>query len=74
MLWGRSISIWFFIGALLSVYGVIITIVGVWFLFADHANKALALQNAHADLWWGLFLLAVGGFYTFHYAPWRKRN
>jgi hypothetical protein len=70
----EQIPIWFFIGALLLVYGIIISAVGVWFLFAEHANPALALQNVHADLWWGLILLAIGGIYTIRYCPWRTRK
>lgn len=70
----EQIPIWFFIGALLSVYGIIITAVGVYFLFAEHANKDLALQYCHADLWWGIILIALGGFYTRHYFPWRAKK
>ena len=70
----EQIPIWFFIGALLVIYGVIISIVGLWFLFADHGNEALALQKIHADLWWGLILLAIGGVYTICYAPWRTKK
>ncbi len=69
----EQIPIWFFIGGLLLVYGIIITAVGVYFLFAAHA-KDLALQYLHADLWWGIFLIVLGGFYTLHYFPWRGKK
>jgi hypothetical protein len=70
----EQIPIWFFVGVLLLAYGIIITAVGVCFLFIAHANKDLALQYVHADLWWGLVLLALGAFYTLYYAPWRIKK
>jgi hypothetical protein len=70
----EQIPIWFFIGGLLLVYGVIITAVGVFYLFAVHENKDLALQGLHADLWWGIFLIVLGGFYARHYSPWRRKK
>jgi quinol-cytochrome oxidoreductase complex cytochrome b subunit len=70
----KQIPIWFFIGGLLLVYGIIITAVGVYYLFAVHANENLALQSLHADLWWGIFLIVLGGFYTRHYFPWRGKK
>jgi hypothetical protein len=27
------------------------------------------LAQYHADLWWGLLLLAIGVFYCYHFAP-----
>jgi hypothetical protein len=69
----EQIPIWFFIGGLLLVYGVIITAVGVYFLFAAHANRDLALQGLHADLWWGIILIVLGGFYALHYRPRRAK-
>jgi hypothetical protein len=70
----EQIPIWFFIGNLLLVYGIIIAGEGLYYLFAQHANKDLALQWLHADLWWGIILIALGSFYTIHYFPWRKQN
>jgi len=52
----------------------IITAVGVYYLFAMRENQDLALQYLHADLWWGIFLIALGGFYTQHYFPWRGKQ
>jgi hypothetical protein len=71
----EQIPIWFFVGGLLLAYGVIITAVGVCNLTPlRFATRGLALQSIHADLWWGLVLIALGGFYTTHYFPWRKKN
>ena len=70
----EQIPIWFFVGVLLLVYGIIIFAMGVLHLFVAPANKDLTLQGLHADLWWGAVLTALGGFYTVHYFPWRKKN
>jgi hypothetical protein len=71
----EQIPIWFFIGGLLLVYGIIITSVGIYNLTPWHVeNPNLALQWLHAELWWGLLLIALGGFYTLHYFPSRKQK
>jgi hypothetical protein len=69
----KQIPIWFFVGGLLLVYGIIIAAVGVYNLFPGHVNPGLALQWLHADLWWGILLIALGGFYTLHYFPSQKK-
>lgn len=62
------ISIWFFIGVLLLVYGVLIFGYGVWTLVTGHlANVALA--NLHAPVWWGALLLVLGAFYMIRFRP-----
>jgi hypothetical protein len=68
----KQIPIWFFIGGLLLSYGIIISIVGVYY-FIVPAPPHLALSYLHADFWWGLLLTAIGTFYTLHFAPWRKK-
>lgn len=65
------ISIWFFIGTLLLVYGILIFSAGVYHLFAPE-KATVVLANLHADLWGGLILLALGGFYFLHFFPGRK--
>jgi hypothetical protein len=65
---GSHLSIWFFVGILLAFYGLIITGAGVYYLFASPPEH-LHLANYHADLWWGLILLALGVFYCYHFAP-----
>jgi len=61
-----QLSIWFFVGILLTFYGVIITLAGLYSLVSP---PAVHLAGYHADLWWGLILLAVGLFYCYHFAP-----
>ncbi len=65
-----EISIWYFIGVLLSVYGALILMYGIWELVAGHtANVVLA--NLHAPVWWGACMLALGLFYAVRFRPGR---
>ncbi|AXC11736.1 hypothetical protein ACPOL_2414 [Acidisarcina polymorpha] len=68
---GSGISIWFFIGVLLAIYGFLICGYGIYELVTGHvANVALA--NLHAPVWWGAVMLALGAFYCLRFNP--RRN
>jgi hypothetical protein len=67
-----EIPIWFFIGSLVLVYGVIIFAVGLYH-FARPPQGVL-LANLHADFWWGLLMIAVGLIYGIKYCPFRGRT
>jgi hypothetical protein len=69
----REIPIWFFIGSLLSVYGVLILGTGIYHLFVP-PPKPLALANLHADIWWPLLLLLIGLIYTVKYWPFKAQT
>ena len=69
----RHIEIWFFIGALLLAYGVLITGVGVYHL-VNPPPQNIALRELHSDLWWGVLLLVLGLFYSWRFWPWRSRD
>jgi len=64
----QAISIWFFIGALLAVYGVLILGAGLWEVVHPAATPA-AMGHWHASIWWGLLLLGIGGFYCVRFRP-----
>ncbi len=66
------ISIWFFIGLLLLCYGVLITGSGLWELSNPPAHPVV-MANLHTPIWWGILLLAIGGHYTYHFKPGRKK-
>ena len=63
------VSIWFFIGVLLLVYGVLITGAGLYGLAHPPDVK---LAWLHAGLWWGLLLVVIGGVYTYAFFPARQ--
>jgi hypothetical protein len=65
------ISIWFFIGVLLTIYGAMIFGYGLAELITGHtANVVLA--NLHAPVWWGALMLGLGLFYGFRFRPGRN--
>jgi hypothetical protein len=61
-------SIWFVIGLLLNVYGLLILGAGIYGYFVPEANKVV-LHQLHAGIWWGILLLAMGVFYTLRFNP-----
>lgn len=64
----RLIPIWFFIGLLLDLYGVLILGAGLYELLHPPA-AAVAMAHLHAALWWGALLLVLGLIYTWKFAP-----
>jgi hypothetical protein len=63
-----SLSIWFFIGVLLTAYGLLITGAGLYEL-ASPPEHPVVLANLHAPIWWGAVLLVVGLFYLIRFFP-----
>ena len=66
-----EVPIWFFIGCLLTVYGLLIAGADIASRFSAPA-QTVVLAELHAGLWWGIFLLALGLFYCFHFHPFRR--
>lgn len=67
------ISIWFFIGSLLLIYGLLITGAGVYDLLSPPAQQPV-LANLHAGIWWGALLILLGGFYVVRFRPRRHQG
>jgi hypothetical protein len=63
-----QIEIWFFIGALLGVYGLLILGTGVFHLFRPPL-KQMALAHLHPDIVWGILLTVIGLIYTVKFWP-----
>ncbi len=66
-----EISIWFFIGVLLTIYGAMIFGYGIFELVVGRTANVI-LANLHAPVWWGGLLLALGLFYGVHFRPSRN--
>jgi uncharacterized BrkB/YihY/UPF0761 family membrane protein len=64
----HQIPIWFFIGALLLVYGVLITGVGLY-QWVVPPERPVKLAEWHADIWWGALMAVVGAFYAVRFRP-----
>ncbi len=65
------ISIWFFIGALLALYGALILGSGIYGLYVP-STTAVALPQLHIPIWWGAGMLVFGLIYAIRFRP--KRN
>jgi len=63
-----TISIWFFIGSLLTVYGVLILGADLWSQIHPPA-QTVVLAELRAGLWWGILLLILGVFYCIKFRP-----
>lgn len=65
------ISIWFFIGVLLTIYGALILCYGLYELATGNMANVI-LANLHAPVWWGGLMLALGLFYSLRFRPGRN--
>ncbi len=64
----HGVPIWFFIGGLLSVYGVLILAAGIVGLYDP---PQVALAELHAGIWWGALLIVIGVCYLWAFRPGR---
>ena len=64
----RRIEIWFFIGSLLFVYGLLILGAGIYHLVHPPIQQVV-LANLHADIWWGVLLSLLGLLYAIKFWP-----
>ena len=65
------VSIWFFAGALLFVYGILILGAGIYELSVPPEHPVV-LANLHAGIWWGILLLILGAVYLLKFSPRRR--
>ncbi len=54
----KMLSIWFFVGLMLTVLGLIITITGINYIFNPQSRTVLAHLNP--NLWWGIIIFISG--------------
>ena len=64
---GESLSIWFFVGILTLVYGVVLLFTGAYEHYGHQPNTILA--NLEPTFWWGVLLFVFGLFYTVKFRP-----
>ena len=60
------IPVWFFVGVLLLIYGVLILASGIYQL--SHP-PATVLAHLHPALWWGVILTVIGAIYVYLFMP-----
>jgi hypothetical protein len=66
----QIVPVWFFVGVLFLVYGVLILGSGL----AEWSNPPdTVLANLHAPVWWGALLIVLGGIYSYTFRPGQQR-
>jgi hypothetical protein len=69
----EPISIWYFVGVLLTIYGVLILGAGLYDLIAG-VRRDTVLAELHAGVWWGGLLVVLGAIYVRSFAPGRGKR
>lgn len=59
------LPVWFFVGVLFVIYGILIVISGL----TEQTPPDVAQVGASAPIWWGAIMLAVGLIYTIAFRP-----
>jgi hypothetical protein len=62
----HMIPVWFFVGVILLIYGVIILATGI---YEFSHPPATVLAKLHPAIWWGGLLTIFGGVYVWIYLP-----
>ena len=60
------IPVWFFVGVILLIYGVVIFATGMYGLFHPPST---VLAELHPAIWWGALLTVIGGVYVYFFMP-----
>ena len=62
----HMLPVWFFIGFLLTLYGIIILVTSI----AEWSHlPPVVLARYHPGVWGGIVLLLIGGFYLLRFRP-----
>jgi len=62
----QMIPVWFFVGVILLIYGLIILGTGI---FEFSTPPPTVLADKHPAVWWGGLLTVIGGTYVSSYWP-----
>lgn len=69
---GSKIPIWFFIGLLLEIYGVLICGAGIIEAVTGNYPTGVQLTELHTPIWWGALLAVIGALYLVKFRPGRS--
>lgn len=70
----ESLSIWFFVGLILTIYGVIVLIANIQVLISPPETTHVVFENLHSGLWWGGIMLLLGLLFLYLHWPKRKKD
>ena len=68
---GSKIPIWFFIGLMLGIYGVLILGYGIFEAATGSYPPGVQLSELHTPIWWGGLLTVIGALYLVKFRPGR---
>ncbi len=54
----KMLDIWFFVGIMLIAYGVILSLIGIYYIFNPYTD--VILGNLNPNLWWGGIMIVSG--------------
>ena len=54
----KMLDIWFFVGIILIIYGVILSLIGIYYIFNPYTD--VILGNLNPNLWWGGIMIISG--------------
>lgn len=74
MIENKGISIWFFIGILLFIYGIIITVANIFEALYNTFGRSVQLKSLHFGIWWGFLLIILGLVYSIGFRPGKKNK
>jgi len=66
----KSISVWYFIGWLLLIYGILISGAGFGIL---SGQRPPVMAELHIGIWWGGLLIMIGLVYVYCFRRRRQR-
>jgi hypothetical protein len=66
----KTTSIWYFIGLLILLYGILILGAGLAELSSP---SPVVMTELHIGIWWGAFLIVIGLVYVYFFRPGRQR-
>jgi FtsH-binding integral membrane protein len=62
----RIIPVWFFVGVILLIYGILILATGI---YEFHSPPPTVLASLHPAVWWGVLLTILGGMFVYIHMP-----
>ena len=64
----HGLSIWFFVGVMLTIYGIIVLIANIT-AFSTIESPHVVLERLHAGLWWSILLILLGALFLLLHWP-----
>ena len=64
----HGLSIWFFVGGMLTIYGIIVLIANIP-VFPTSQSPHVVLEQLHAGVWWGILLTLLGALFLYIHWP-----